>query len=824
MTNTVPDSVGKRVNPGFYEPPSKRIKTSNQMANIIQLDSFEFTSSNVVWLKQTYHDILFNNPEATNDQANYICIADKIYRVGINNLLPDFTIGLHQHQYSELYGSFTRNNEEECVWISPYLQGIAGGDRLSQVDFTIDLADRGCSIVMRWQELLQKIQRVLINTFSSYGQTFFLGLGSSKCTLQVDRAVKSTSNLSYGYIDAHTQINVSVHKSASLTLVDEVVNDASVKVKMSLRLLESGEQATPIIIQKKKLEDAIYEKYSKYEIPLGQTLEVSLDKGIMIEAVLDNAEINDTIYHSSTKKSSSKQTQKAFRFDLKPKINFYKNPDIIIVSTTTYPAGAIDAEISLATGKQLQWIEISKMTEYLRSVKDGVAKGQNLNISYNGTKVWLKVLRIHPKDTKYVKVNENGLDLWSIEPSTKIRFCAARYLKTPLVDHDQPKPLVEVKFNILPFTDSVSYPQIEVQEEQILETIREVVSRPLVKSQVIKLPVPNTTCKIKVAQLSFGLSDKAEFAFLGSLTKDTAIKIDNQAKNLIIQSKTSKDPVALLENYKMAGIPGEFKSFFRNLMIHQRLKEEVKMLEIPLEKGVLLAGPPGTGKSKLATAIAECLGCTKNNGRLISISGTEIYDKWVGGSEAKVRELFVPAIEAYDKDGDASEIYVVIIDEIDGLLAKRRGGVNLVDDKVVNEFLSCMDGPRPLKNLIAIGTTNRPELIDEAALRHGRFGKTITFSKPDLKGRQEIFEIYLEPLRKQNCLHKQVAVEKLAKETEGFSGCDIKGIVEGAKSKALERHAQTLKPLSVTVADLENLINEHKLDKLNSKVPQGMYS
>ena len=150
---------------------------------------------------------------------------------------------------------------------------------------------------------------------------------------------------------------------------------------------------------------------------------------------------------------------------------------------------------------------------------------------------------------------------------------------------------------------------------------------------------------------------------------------------------------------------------------------------------MLLYGPPGTGKTLIARQIAKALNCETPK----IINGPEIFDKYVGESEKKVRELFAEAEADQEQYGDESNLHIIILDEIDAI-CKQRGSAGSastgVSDTVVNQLLSKIDGVNALNNILLIGMTNRKDMIDEAVLRPGRLELHIEISLPDERGRE----------------------------------------------------------------------------------------
>ncbi len=217
------------------------------------------------------------------------------------------------------------------------------------------------------------------------------------------------------------------------------------------------------------------------------------------------------------------------------------------------------------------------------------------------------------------------------------------------------------------------------------------------------------------------------------------------------------------------------------------LKEEIQkireMVELPLRhpelferlgieppKGVLLYGPPGTGKTLLAKAVAN-----ETNATFIHISGPEIMSKFYGESEARLREKFQEAKEKAPS--------IIFIDEIDAIAPKRDEVTGEVERRVVSQLLTLMDGLETRGKVIVIGATNRPNAIDPALRRPGRFDREIELKVPDKQGRLEILQIHTRNMP----LAEDVDLEKIASQTHGFVGADLEYLAKEAAMKALKR-------------------------------------
>ena len=171
------------------------------------------------------------------------------------------------------------------------------------------------------------------------------------------------------------------------------------------------------------------------------------------------------------------------------------------------------------------------------------------------------------------------------------------------------------------------------------------------------------------------------------------------------------------------------------------------------------------------------------------INGPEILNKFVGESEAKVRELFIDAEVEYAERGEDSDLHILIFLQIDAI-CKQRGsgkGDSGVGDTVVNQMLSKMDGVNSLNNILVIGITNRKDLLDSALLRPGRFEVHVELGLPTEAGRLEIFEIHTAKMRANDILQGDVDLRWLATATINYSGAEIEGLVKSAASYALNR-------------------------------------
>ena len=253
----------------------------------------------------------------------------------------------------------------------------------------------------------------------------------------------------------------------------------------------------------------------------------------------------------------------------------------------------------------------------------------------------------------------------------------------------------------------------------------------------------------------------------------------NRSSNLTILDEAASDKKIRITYEEVGGLGTVIKSMREVVELPLRHPELFSRLGVEPHSGVLLYGPPGCGKTLLAKVLA-----TESDANMYSINGPEIMNKYYGETEARLREIFKEA-----KDNSPS---IIFIDEIDAIAPKREEVFGDVEKRVVAQLLALMDGLTDRGNVVVLGATNRPDSVDPALRRPGRFDREMEISVPNIDGRIEILHIHTRGMP----IGKDVDLKKLASELHGYTGADIKSLCRESAIKAIRRYLPKI--------DLEN--------------------
>ena len=248
------------------------------------------------------------------------------------------------------------------------------------------------------------------------------------------------------------------------------------------------------------------------------------------------------------------------------------------------------------------------------------------------------------------------------------------------------------------------------------------------------------------------------------------VKID-RATNLAISTESAVDRKVRVTYEEVGGLQNEVKAMREIVELPLRHPELFARLGVEPHSGILLYGPPGCGKTLIAKVLAN-----ESEANMFSINGPEIMNKYYGETEARLRDIFKEA-----KDNSPS---IIFIDEIDAIAPKREEAYGDVEKRVVAQILALMDGLNDRGNVIVLGATNRPDSVDPALRRPGRFDREFEISVPNMDGRLEILQIHTRGMP----IDDAIDLKDLASELHGYTGADIKSLCREAAMKSIRRY------------------------------------
>ena len=308
-----------------------------------------------------------------------------------------------------------------------------------------------------------------------------------------------------------------------------------------------------------------------------------------------------------------------------------------------------------------------------------------------------------------------------------------------------------------------------------------------VAKTVVLMPVNDTVTidkeftdfvKNRLKGLPLAQSDEISVMILGNsmdfkinkISPKSIVKID-RSTSLTILTETTGDKKPRLTYEEVGGLGTKIKAMREIVELPLQHPELFTRLGVEPHSGILLYGPPGCGKTLIAKVLAN-----ESEANMYLINGPEIMNKYYGESEARLRDIFKEA-----KDNSPS---IIFIDEIDAIAPKREEVYGDVEKRVVAQLLALMDGLTERGNVIVLGATNRPDSVDPALRRPGRFDREVEISVPNNDGRLEILQIHTRGMP----LAKGIDLKELASELHGYTGADIKSLCRETAMKAIRRY------------------------------------
>ena len=399
---------------------------------------------------------------------------------------------------------------------------------------------------------------------------------------------------------------------------------------------------------------------------------------------------------------------------------------------------------------------------------------------------------------KRARISPDAMDYLHVAPGDVIEIVGKKTSSAIVwpVDEDEKNPDIinidgQMRKNVgVSLNDAVQVKKVETKTAKtvVLMPINDVVTvdkefTDFVKNRLKGLPLSDDD-EISVMILGNSMEFK-----ISKIMPKGVVKI-NRSSNLTILDETPSDRKIHITYEEVGGLRTVIKSMREIVELPLKHPELFSRLGVEPHSGVLLYGPPGCGKTLLAKVLA-----TESEANMYSINGPEIMNKYYGETEARLREIFKEA-----KDNSPS---IIFIDEIDAIAPKREEVFGDVEKRVVAQLLALMDGLTDRGNVVVLGATNRPDSVDPALRRPGRFDREIEISVPNIDGRIEILQIHTRGMP----IGKDVDLEKLASELHGYTGADIKSLCRESAIKAIRRYLPKI--------DLEN-------KRIPSKILQSM--
>jgi len=270
--------------------------------------------------------------------------------------------------------------------------------------------------------------------------------------------------------------------------------------------------------------------------------------------------------------------------------------------------------------------------------------------------------------------------------------------------------------------------------------------------------------------LNTQMGSKVQFVITNTKPSKPVIVTENTIFKLGSLTKTVNSSVPRITYDELGGLKNEVQKIREMVELPMRHPELFDKIGVEAPKGVLLYGPPGTGKTLLAKAVAG-----ETNAHFISLSGPEIMGKHYGESEERIREIFAQAEE--------NSPSIIFIDEIDSIAAKRDEVSGELEKRIVSQLLTLMDGMKSRGKVVVIAATNRPDSIDPALRRPGRFDREIEIEIPDNEGRFDILSIHTRGMP----INEKVNLKEISKTTHGFVGADLEVLSKEAAMRSLRR-------------------------------------
>ncbi len=358
--------------------------------------------------------------------------------------------------------------------------------------------------------------------------------------------------------------------------------------------------------------------------------------------------------------------------------------------------------------------------------------------------------------------------------------------------------------------DKVSVKSVEaVNAEQIVLSPTEKISIDGLQEYMIYNYLNHVFTTGDTISLSTQMGGRIQFVITSTKPSKPVIVTEKTIFKLGPMTKAIDASIPRITYDELGGLKNEVQKIREMVELPMRHPELFEKIGVEAPKGVLLYGPPGTGKTLLAKAVAG-----ETNAHFISISGPEIMGKYYGESEERIRDIF--------KQAEDNAPSIVFIDEIDSIAPKRDEVSGELEKRIVSQLLTLMDGMKSRGKVVVIAATNRPDSIDPALRRPGRFDREIEIGIPDDEGRHEILSIHTRGMP----IDEKVNLKQISKTTHGFVGADLEVLAKEAAMRSLRRILPEIDldedKISTEILQKIQITSEDFLDALKEVRPSAL--
>ena len=783
---TLDGSSRKRCSEEAPQPQAKRAVPWCLIANLIKIRDFEEASENKIWLCKKDLTRLFLGTKEQN--PHYVQIANYVYEATVKDWVPEGSIALNSAQY-EQYSSkegFVQCPCRQSIIVKPFILEEAKWPKLNSL--SVELSGFYGQTTVYVSDMTRLLEQICEQPqyfksgqilFLNYSQTAFRG---TLCNFSALDGAKD-----FGIVTKESKITFTGFAASNLLepLESERIGSIDLdffyaysKQSDASDVWKNGGDPLPIVVKDEAIKKMLKEHLDGKEMKLHENFSIKYD---------NFWDLNFRFHALHLKESGevlSKYTQ-VITFDPSIELKVMGSNDLRLEPSEFETA--IFARIKLLKGNGKEdFVALDQLKKALIELKKPLYKGQEIVVDLPQ---YGKVLLL----VKFMRSAASSIaqdQFAAFDEQTNFDFVVANACDLSLVDSCEGKELSRVCIEVE--RESYTSRPKTYEESELLELMKEQLPLKFFESQSFKVQAKDgEELSFSIASLRFLQSNlpKNSLKTLGFLGEQSSIEWQSDDLSLkIVQDPTIRIPSEkeLLEKFNIGGLSSQFATIIRSILLSRSyLRQEIERRKIKPARGLLLYGPPGNGKTALARKLGEMLQCKEENVNLIV--GSQIWNKWLGNSEANIRKLFEPARADQKAHGAESSMHLLIIDEIDAMLASRGDEGSKSKDSAVNQFLSELDGLQPINNILVVGLTNNKAALDPAVLRPGRFDVQIEIPMPKKEARVEIFEVYSKALRKEGLLANDLDFEGFYEKTDAWSGADIEALFEQSKLYSIER-------------------------------------